>query len=238
MFLLFLTCFCDTVESQQVQSRHKTTQSLALLQVFNVGVVDFSSPPPYRNHILFIHKHTCMLTLPQLHSCKRGRGPTLLMRHRSEGEGGWAIVIEHGGDLVCRALSLLFVPWQRVRGETLHLTGGYTHSHTHTQGGLSSMQGRAGKAPKREMVIESPQQYKSLAEIEAEGEAVAQVVMVSLTPFNIIWLLKPLFITWILFTEQLWSYFKRQRRKCEIAASGHTSPGGWCWSFFSKWEHL
>uniref|UniRef100_A0A3B4YRP7 Dedicator of cytokinesis 9b n=1 Tax=Seriola lalandi dorsalis TaxID=1841481 RepID=A0A3B4YRP7_SERLL len=28
------------------------------------------------------------------------------------------------------------------------------------------MQGRAGKAPKREMVIESPQQYKSLAEIE------------------------------------------------------------------------
>ncbi|KAF1371629.1 hypothetical protein PFLUV_G00270450 [Perca fluviatilis] len=32
------------------------------------------------------------------------------------------------------------------------------------------MQGRAGKAPKREMVIESPQQYKSLAEIEAEVE--------------------------------------------------------------------
>ncbi|XP_074520401.1 dedicator of cytokinesis protein 9 isoform X5 [Halichoeres trimaculatus] len=40
------------------------------------------------------------------------------------------------------------------------------------------MQGRAGKAPKREMVIESPQQYKSLAEIEAEGEAVSQVVAV------------------------------------------------------------
>lgn len=33
------------------------------------------------------------------------------------------------------------------------------------------MQGRAGKASKREMVIESPQQYKSLAEIEAESEA-------------------------------------------------------------------
>ncbi|XP_034720250.1 dedicator of cytokinesis protein 9 isoform X4 [Etheostoma cragini] len=32
------------------------------------------------------------------------------------------------------------------------------------------MQGRAAKAPKREMVIESPQQYKSLAEIEAEVE--------------------------------------------------------------------
>ncbi|XP_060888160.1 dedicator of cytokinesis protein 9 isoform X3 [Labrus mixtus] len=40
------------------------------------------------------------------------------------------------------------------------------------------MQGRAGKAPKREMVIESPQQYKSLAEIEAEVEAVSQVAAV------------------------------------------------------------
>lgn len=38
------------------------------------------------------------------------------------------------------------------------------------QAGLTTMQGRAGKAPKREMVIESPQQYKSLAEIEAEVE--------------------------------------------------------------------
>lgn len=42
-----------------------------------------------------------------------------------------------------------------------------------------SMQGRAGKAPKREMVIESPQQYKCLAEIEAEVEAGSQVVAVS-----------------------------------------------------------
>lgn len=41
------------------------------------------------------------------------------------------------------------------------------------------MQGRAGKAPKREMVIESPQQYKSLAEIEAELETGAQVAVVS-----------------------------------------------------------
>ena len=41
------------------------------------------------------------------------------------------------------------------------------------------MQGRAGKAPKREMVIESPQQYKSLAEIEAEVEAGSQVAAVS-----------------------------------------------------------
>ncbi|KAG7235400.1 hypothetical protein INR49_002711 [Caranx melampygus] len=40
------------------------------------------------------------------------------------------------------------------------------------------MQGRAGKAPKREMVIESPQQYKSLAEIEAEVEAGSQVAVV------------------------------------------------------------
>lgn len=42
-----------------------------------------------------------------------------------------------------------------------------------------SMQGRAGKAPKREMVIESPQQYKCLAEIEAEVEAGSQVAAVS-----------------------------------------------------------
>lgn len=41
------------------------------------------------------------------------------------------------------------------------------------------MQGRAGKAPKREMVIESPQQYKCLAEIEAEVEAGSQVAAVS-----------------------------------------------------------
>lgn len=41
------------------------------------------------------------------------------------------------------------------------------------------MQGRAAKAPRREMVIESPQQYKSLAEIEAEVEAGSQVAMVS-----------------------------------------------------------
>ncbi|XP_017282313.1 dedicator of cytokinesis protein 9 isoform X4 [Kryptolebias marmoratus] len=40
------------------------------------------------------------------------------------------------------------------------------------------MQGRAGKAPKKEMVIESPQQYKSLAEIEAEVEGVSQVAVV------------------------------------------------------------
>ncbi|XP_030604322.1 dedicator of cytokinesis protein 9-like isoform X2 [Archocentrus centrarchus] len=40
------------------------------------------------------------------------------------------------------------------------------------------MQGRAGKAPKKEMVIESPQQYKSLAEIEAQVEAGSQVAMV------------------------------------------------------------
>ncbi|XP_029926234.1 dedicator of cytokinesis protein 9 isoform X3 [Myripristis murdjan] len=40
------------------------------------------------------------------------------------------------------------------------------------------MQGRAGKAPKREMVIESPQQYKSLAEIEAEVESGLQVAAV------------------------------------------------------------
>lgn len=41
------------------------------------------------------------------------------------------------------------------------------------------MQGRTGKAPKREMVIESPQQYKCLAEIEAEVEPGSQVAGVS-----------------------------------------------------------
>ncbi|XP_061641112.1 dedicator of cytokinesis protein 9-like isoform X1 [Phyllopteryx taeniolatus] len=40
------------------------------------------------------------------------------------------------------------------------------------------MQGRAGKAPKREMVIESPQKYKCLAEIDAEVEAGSQVASV------------------------------------------------------------
>lgn len=42
-----------------------------------------------------------------------------------------------------------------------------------------TMQGRAGKAPKREMVIESPQQYKCLAEIEEEVEPGSQVAGVS-----------------------------------------------------------
>lgn len=37
------------------------------------------------------------------------------------------------------------------------------------------MQGRASKAPKKELVIESPQQYKSLA--EAEVDTVPQVVV-------------------------------------------------------------
>lgn len=46
------------------------------------------------------------------------------------------------------------------------------------------MQGRACKVPKREMVIESPQQYKSLAEIEAELEAGAQVAAVSERHFS------------------------------------------------------
>lgn len=37
------------------------------------------------------------------------------------------------------------------------------------------MQGRASKAPKKELVIESPQQYRSLA--EAEVDTVPQVVV-------------------------------------------------------------
>ncbi|XP_034142817.1 dedicator of cytokinesis protein 9 isoform X8 [Esox lucius] len=39
------------------------------------------------------------------------------------------------------------------------------------------MQGRANKTPKKELVIESPQQYKSLAGAEAEVEAVTPVVV-------------------------------------------------------------
>ncbi|KAM9766712.1 dedicator of cytokinesis protein 9-like isoform 1-T1 [Menidia menidia] len=54
----------------------------------------------------------------------------------------------------------------------LHLAVGSTLA------GRSTMQGRGGKAPKREMVIESPQQYKSLAEIEAEVEGGSQVAAV------------------------------------------------------------
>lgn len=49
----------------------------------------------------------------------------------------------------------------------------------HTQAGSTTMQGRGGKSTKREMVIESPQQYKSVAEIEAEVEAGSQVAVVS-----------------------------------------------------------
>ncbi|XP_076026223.1 dedicator of cytokinesis protein 9-like isoform X2 [Genypterus blacodes] len=39
------------------------------------------------------------------------------------------------------------------------------------------MQGRASKAPKKELVIESPQQYKSLAAAEAEVDSVPQVLV-------------------------------------------------------------
>lgn len=49
------------------------------------------------------------------------------------------------------------------------------------------MQGRQGKASKREMVIESPQQYRSLAEIEAEVEVGSQVAAVSLKSKALFW---------------------------------------------------
>lgn len=39
------------------------------------------------------------------------------------------------------------------------------------------MQGRASKAPKKELVIESPQQYKSLAAAEPELDTVPQVAV-------------------------------------------------------------
>lgn len=39
------------------------------------------------------------------------------------------------------------------------------------------MQGRVSKAPKKELVIESPQQYRGLAAAEAEVDAGPQVVV-------------------------------------------------------------
>lgn len=42
---------------------------------------------------------------------------------------------------------------------------------------VDNMQGRASKAPKKELVIESPQQYKSLAAAETEVDTVPQVVV-------------------------------------------------------------
>ncbi|KAK5891373.1 hypothetical protein CgunFtcFv8_018632 [Champsocephalus gunnari] len=62
--------------------------------------------------------------------------------------------------------------------EALSLRGSQLLFPNNALAGLTTMQGRAGKAPKREMVIESPQQYRSLAEIEAEVEAGSQVVAV------------------------------------------------------------
>lgn len=46
------------------------------------------------------------------------------------------------------------------------------------------MQGRASKAPKKELVIESPQQYKSFAAAEAEVDTVPQVVVSSRTSYE------------------------------------------------------
>jgi len=39
------------------------------------------------------------------------------------------------------------------------------------------MQGRASKTPKKELVIESPQQYKRVAAAEAEVDSEPQVVV-------------------------------------------------------------
>ncbi|TNM94208.1 hypothetical protein fugu_002384 [Takifugu bimaculatus] len=55
------------------------------------------------------------------------------------------------------------------------VVGRFTPGRQVRQARRMTMQGRAGKAPKREMVIESPQQYKCLAEIEAEVEPGSQV---------------------------------------------------------------
>lgn len=62
--------------------------------------------------------------------------------------------------------------WQFVCSEISYLA-------ERPQARVITMQGRAGKAPRREMIIESPQQYKCLAEIEAEVEAGSQVAVVS-----------------------------------------------------------
>lgn len=39
------------------------------------------------------------------------------------------------------------------------------------------MQGRANKSPKKELVIESPQQFKTLAAAEADADSVPQEVV-------------------------------------------------------------
>lgn len=133
-----------------------------------------------------------------------------------------------------------------------HLIKGYT------QGRVTTMQGRAGKAPKREMVIESPQQYKCLAEIEAEVEAGSQVAAVSalrvifyievflknscsgscsLKGTTVIWLFNQAFLSLRFpFKSSFEDNLKRVRRKSEIAASGYTSLGGWMLIFFRKWS--
>lgn len=90
-------------------------------------------------------------------------------------------MIERRGNLTGRSakLSNLHTLWATLCHGSVWAVNLTPDLRLHSQAGLSTMQGRAGKAPKREMVIESPQQYKSLAEIEAEVEAGSQVAAVS-----------------------------------------------------------
>lgn len=93
-----------------------------------------------------------------------------------------------------------------------------------------TMQGRAGKAPKREMVIESPQQYKCLAEIEAEVEPGSQVAGVSDTE---VYLKTPV-------QKMLWVEGLRVLSVdlIEIATSGYASPGDCMLIVVREVEHL
>lgn len=160
-------------------SRHMTTWSPGLFKVFNGGVVDFSSPSPHTHPILYTHishthSHSCTAVrvggaLPWWETeWERGRG-RLSYCDWVQRESHWTVGKALSPFTRCGQLCAMAVCVQWAS----HLIEGYT------QAGSSDMQGRAGKAPKREMVIESPQQYKSLAEIEAEVEAGSQVAAVS-----------------------------------------------------------
>lgn len=174
-------------------------------------------------------------TAAQLHSCEGGRGPMRLMRHRGSREGS----IVRG---LYRRLSRALSPFTLCGAMAVRMQWGFTPDQ---QARRMSMQGRAGKAPKREMVIESPQQYKCLAEIEAEVEAGSQVAAVS--DAETTFFLKPeskkmlseVFISGFPFQEQLWREVKKglKGNRKELLQDTHLQ-GAACWYFVGEAEHL
>lgn len=149
-------------------SRHIKSWSLGLFYIFNVGVVGFISPPLCAEHILYC----TWKNIHTLHSCTAARvggAPCVWWdTEAAERDLLWGDLT--GGSAEPSYHSRSVVSWQ--------LSSWKGHTWSTGQTGMT-MQGRAGKAPKREMVIESPQQYKCLAEIEAEVEPGSQVAAVS-----------------------------------------------------------